>query len=172
MTTVGIWYLLPSWIAICSWEYFDKAYGLHGFTTDSSEGIQLVCLIPAGSCRIRQAPVCPSTTAGKDRTRFGSVVTDGNDILEGRVQKLIQVFRMLSADIDPNLLHGSNRQWVQGARRSPGALDLQVPLSKVAQETFSHLRAGGVARTEDEDPACHSESYYCRDSWRRYNTPP
>lgn len=44
--------------------------------------------------------------AGEDRACLSSVVADSNNIIKGVVEKFVEVFRTLVADVETALVHG------------------------------------------------------------------
>jgi hypothetical protein len=62
-----------------------------------------------GFGRIIKAPVVPFHQPRKYRTRLVSVSTDRDYGVYLRIEEFLQVLRMVTRNIDPNLFHGADR---------------------------------------------------------------
>jgi hypothetical protein len=58
--------------------------------------------------RVFKGPMNPFTHSGKYGTGHGCMVTEGDDIAESLPQKLMDRFRSLGRDINPDLSHNPN----------------------------------------------------------------
>src|SRR5262244_3520688 len=88
----------------------------------------------------------------KHRTRLVSIAANGNYGFNLLLQKLVQVFRAVSRDVDANLLHHLDSQWVHvtcGFRA--GTLDVEVRSQRCLKNPLCQVTATGVAGAENQD---------------------
>jgi len=94
----------------------------------------------------------PIHLARKNGTNLVRVLADGDHGLDLLIQEFIQVLRPMLGDIDPNLFHRLNRQWMNVARwvrsRAP---DFKKIFCSLAQNPLGHMTPAGVPGAEDED---------------------
>ena len=80
---------------------------------DGSKDGENFFLISGSSRRIGKSHVQPAFhLAGEHRAILICVIANGNDIVKGVLQELIDTLWEAVADIDSNLLHHLNRSWV------------------------------------------------------------
>src|SRR5262245_35151325 len=75
---------------------------------------------------IGEAPMDTPRRTGEQWAGLSNVVADGDHIVKGLVEILVQVFGALRADIDPTLIHRGNRYWVDRFGFAAGAEDLEL----------------------------------------------
>ena len=90
----------------------------------------------------------------KYRTRFGRLVTDGDDEVEPLSEKVFHRLRTKVRRIySVALFQGRPCQrmncWL---RQDPGTVHVSPSLREMAQQHFGHLRSGCVARAEKQNP--------------------
>jgi len=92
---------------------------------------------------IGEAPMDLVAGVGKVGTGFCRLITDGDDQIHGWLRaKFLQVLSAMVAEINPNFLHGFDRQRMDDARLSASAEDLVGASASSAQQTLCHLRPG------------------------------
>ncbi len=57
----------------------------------------------------------------------------------------------MAGDVDANLPHHFDGQRVESLRVGAGAVYLEVSAAEGTQESFGHLRTGGIAGAEEQD---------------------
>ena len=109
---------------------------------------------------IIEAPVEAMHLAGEDRAGLVCIPTDGDDGIDGPIQKLIHVLGMMSRDVDADLLQsldglGMN---IPGRLRSCAG-DFNEITGSGSEDTFGDVTPTGVTGAEDEDKWLHVKSY-------------
>lgn len=83
-------------------------------------------------------------------TDFSGSVADRDDIIKLSPDELVNRFWMLSGDINANLGHDLDSQWVNFASRmGSGGIDLPLRMF-VLKKTLRHLASAGVTSTENQ----------------------
>ena len=99
------------------------------FVAHAAEDDELLVVTADGVCGIVEAPVMPVQLPGEHRAGLVRVAADSDDGLHRLVEELIQVLRVMAGNIEADLLHDLDRQWmdVTGGLRT-GARHLKAPL--------------------------------------------
>ena len=111
--------------------------------TDCSKNTENLCLTPGSSRRVGESNVQPAFhLAGEDGAILICVIANGDDVVKGILQKLTHTLRKTVADIDSNLLHHSDRSWVDVNRwLCACGIDFKVWIKRF-QEPLRHLASG------------------------------
>src|SRR6185437_15170707 len=94
---------------------------------------------------IVKAAMKPLGHAEEYRTALFRVATDGDYVVELFAIKFLHMLRTVPTDINPKLAHCGNRFRANSAWSRAGTFDVKPVTSIVAQKSFSHLTAGGMA---------------------------
>ncbi len=82
---------------------------------------------------------------------FTGVAAEGDDVVEGDVLEVINVFGLLVGDVDAGLGHDFYGVGVEAVGFDAGGVGLDLAGLEGAGEAFGHLAAAGVAGAEEED---------------------
>jgi hypothetical protein len=120
---------------------------LGNLITYSAEDLQAIRIGALCIGRIIKTPMQLDVPSGIRRARCVGVITDRNDVVEMSSLEFGNVLRAMTRDIDSQLSHHLNSSWIHTNRVGPRTQNLKLAFSEVAQPSFRHLTAAGVART-------------------------
>src|SRR6476619_7428305 len=104
-----------------------------------------------GLTRIGEAPMDLLSSIGEVWAGFSSFITDGHDQIHcWLVAKRVQTLRPMRTEIEPDLAHGLDRQWMHHAWFRACAEDFVGNTASCSQQPLCHLGAGGVVGTQKE----------------------
>lgn len=85
------------------------------------------------------------------RAAFPYPIAHGDDVVEGLVAELVEVFGRLPAHVDLHRFKDANSIGVQRGRFASGAECFYPTLTNSACDPFSHLRARAIMGAEKQD---------------------
>jgi len=101
---------------------------------------------------IIKTPVVPVQLSRKHRARLIRISANSDHSLHRLLEEIVHVFTVVSADIDPDLAHHFDAEWVHvtcGVRARTG--DLQQVTGRCPKDALSEVTPAGIARTEYEN---------------------
>lgn len=122
------------------------------FIAHAPEDGELGGLVAGGVRRVVEPPVVPVALAWKDRARLVGIAADGDDGFDVEVPELVEVFRVVVAEVDADFGHRADGERVDeaGGIRA-GAGHGEAGPEGVAQDAFGEVGPARVAGAEDED---------------------
>ena len=111
--------------------------------------------------RISKTPVQSRRYSGKDGAALGAgLVADCDDVGESRsrgtgFKNVEHRLSSLVQDINPDLAHRFDCNWVECARLQSRAVRFKIIATNIVEKCFSHLAAGAVMDTDEENFLFH-----------------
>src|SRR5687768_9999395 len=113
---------------------------------------QLLVLRPYRGRRIVERPMQLCAGGGKVRARLLRLLADGDRVIETLAVVLADVLAALAADVDADLVHGTDGQWTYESRLVARAVRFEPLPAPRTEHALGHLRAGAVVDTQEEHP--------------------
>ena len=85
------------------------------------------------------------------RTELFGVIADRNDVIEFPSYKLINGFRAVTGNVDPDLDHDGDCFGPNSGGPSASGIDLETITGLVAKKPFRHLAPCGIAGAKDQN---------------------
>ena len=112
------------------------------FVADTAEDSHLFLVAAFGMSRVVEAPVVTIDLPGEHGAHLIRIAADGDHRFHVLAEELIEVLRVMRGDVDTDLLHGSNRQWVDIASRlGAGAGDADNAVRSSTEDAFGQMAA-------------------------------
>ena len=102
-----------------------------------------------GRAGVRNALVDALGSARKDRALLGGGIANGDDGIKTLLREFRDGLGTVRGDVDADFSHGCYGEGTDTARVGAGAVNFIGFAAEMAEETFSHLAAHGIAGAEN-----------------------
>lgn len=122
------------------------------FVADAAEDSHLFFIGSGGMGGVVEAPVVAVALAWEQRAGLVGIPAHGDDGFHVVAEELVEVFRMVAADVDADFRHGPDGERVDVAGWFGScAGDLPCWPEGVLEDAFGEMGTAGIACAEDED---------------------
>jgi len=121
--------------------------------------LELVLFTPLNLGWIFKTTMKITTAEGKKGASLSGPVAEGDHIIKFLVNKLVDTFSPVTADIDANLPHHRHRIWIYLGGLGTSTVCYETLTIKMAEQSLRHLGTGGIMSTNEDDSFFHNKIF-------------